>query len=229
MKILIGDHHALTRETMAKCLSEFPLRATVLQASNLDETITVFDEEGDIDLVILELMMPGMNGVSGVNHMACISGDVPILVLTASTRFGDIQGSLDLGASGYVTKSKGLATVIDAIQTVMDGGTYSPEEDEIPGIVTREKPEAEELSRLTRRERDVLTWLVNGLPNKAIARELGLEEVTVKIHLHSVFKKLGVNNRTQAAAMAIGMGMSPPSMARMARDAAGDRGTAYAM
>lgn len=190
---------------MAKCLAGFPLRATVLQASSLNEAIQIFETEDDIDLITLELMMPGMNGIAGVNHMSSISGDVPVLVVTGSMRQDEIQGSIDLGAAGFVSKSRGLEEVIDVIKTVVDGGTYVPETDDIPNVATREIPESEELSRLTRRERDVLRYLVNGLPNKAIARELSLEEVTIKIHLHNVYKKLGVCNRTQAAAMAIGI------------------------
>jgi len=226
MKILIADHHTLVRDSLAKCLSEFPLRATVFQAKSLQETVDILSDNADIDLITLELMMPGMHGIAGIKHLRCISEDIPILIVTGSTRRDDMMGSLQLGASGYISKSAGLSTMIEAAQTLLDGGTIEPDQPEAPEEYSRapvssmETPmESEELSCLTRREREVLGHLVRGFSNKEIARELTLEEVTIKIHLHNVYRKMSVSNRTQAVAMAIGMGVTPAVTAQFGSNA----------
>lgn len=226
MNILIAEHHMLVRETLAKCLSEFPLRATIFQAKSLQEAVDILSDNDDMDLITLELMMPGMNGIAGIKHLRCISEDIPILVVSGSTRRDDISGSLQLGASGYISKVTGLNTMIEAAQTVLDGGTFMPDQLEAPDEYSRASTgpvdtpiESEELACLTRREREVLSHLVRGFSNKEIARELTLEEVTIKIHLHNVYRKMSVSNRTQAVAMAIGLGVTPAVTAQYERNA----------
>lgn len=219
MKILICEHQLLVRETFAKCLSEFPLRAKVLQADSLKETVEIITNTPDLDLITVELMMPGMNGVAGINHLHCIAEDIPILVVSGSSRRDDVTGSLQLGASGYISKTAPLSTLIEAAQTVLAGEPYISEQPEVicttnraPSTTAESLAEPEELACLTRREREVLSYLVCGMSNKEIARELALEEVTIKIHLHNIYRKLGVSNRTQAVAMALGLGVTPAIM-----------------
>lgn len=219
MNILIADDHALVRENLAAFLSRYPLRADVAEAGNLDDAIEVASSLKSLELIVLDLMMPGMNGIAGISVMVERFPDTPVVVLSGSTRRDDIAGALQLGAKGFIPKVFGGKEMVEALRWVLDGQVYVPDIDTYANGPTREqavpvKPhqENEQLKKLTAREREVLGLLVKGNPNKAIARELGLQEITVKVHLQNVYRKFGVANRTHTVAKMLELGWSDASV-----------------
>lgn len=219
MNILIADDHALVRENLAAFLSRYPIRADVSEAGSLDQAIEVASSLKSIELIVLDLMMPGMNGIAGISMMVNRFPDTPVVVLSGSTRRDDIVGALQLGAKGFIPKVFGGNEMVDALRKVLDGEIFTPDISKYSNGTTREqaapeKPhqENEQLKKLTAREREVLGLLVKGNPNKAIARELGLQEITVKVHLQNVYRKFGVANRTHTVAKMLELGWNEASV-----------------
>lgn len=221
MNILIADDHALVRENLGAFLSRYPIRANVVEAGSLEEAIEVANSTSSLKLIILDLMMPGMNGIAGISVMIDRFPDTPVVVLSGSTRQDDIAGALQLGAKGFIPKVFGGKEMIDALRKVLDGDIFVPDLAMHANGPTREqatpsKPqqECEELKKLTAREREVLGFLVKGNPNKVIAREMGLQEITVKVHLQNVYRKLGVANRTHTVAKVLELGWTDSSVSQ---------------
>lgn len=219
MNILIADDHALVRENLAAFLSRYPIRADVVEAGSLDEAIEAASTLSSLGLIVLDLMMPGMNGIAGISVMVDRFPDIPVVVLSGSTRQDDIAGALQLGAKGFIPKVFGGKEMIEALRKVLDGEIFVPDLAAHANGPTREqavpvkpKQENEELKKLTAREREVLGLLVKGNPNKAIARELGLQEITVKVHLQNVYRKFGVANRTHTVAKVLALGWTESSV-----------------
>lgn len=219
MNILIADDHALVRENLGAFLSRFPIRANVVEAGTLDEAVEAASSLSSLGLIILDLMMPGMHGIAGINVMVERFPDTPIVVLSGSTRQDDIDGALQLGAKGFIPKIFSGKEMIEALRKVLDGEIFIPDMAAHANGPTREQAapaqpqqESEEFKQLTARERQVLGFLVKGNPNKTIARELGLQEITVKVHLQNVYRKLGVSNRTHTVAKLLELGWNDSSI-----------------
>ncbi len=169
---------------------------------------------GDIDLALLDLRMPGMNGVEGVSEFHERFPDVPIVVISGRYGREDILAAFDKGAAGFVPKNMSNEALTGAIRLVLSGERYVPPvtlsvtdmqfvsshgTDDVLG-------ETNPLRQLTNREWEVLTELIQGLQNKVIANNLNIREVTVKLHLMKIYRKLGVANRTQAVKTALDFG-----------------------
>ncbi len=190
----------------------------VLEAETFPEAEKVAARNARLDLIILDLMMPGMNGLAGLRRMLKRKPNVPVVILSGSTRQQDIVGALELGAKGFVPKTISGKAMLSALRMILAGETY------VPSAVLRAVPAEDDrddlrgdlvggaedgsTQKLTRRQQQVLDLLVRGHTNKKIAMELNLKEITVKIHLQSVFRKFGVSNRTQAVALALQRGMA---------------------
>ena len=215
MKVLLADDHNLIRENLREFMTRLDKFAQVFEAADLDGAVAVAAEHRNLDLVILDLMMPGMYGIAGVREMVVACPDTPIVVLSGSTRDDDVHGAMKLGARAFVPKSISGREMLDILRRVLDGETFVPEgilpdPEAAPAPPPAAVPEVEHeiFAQLTARERDVLDLLVQGQVNKQIARELGIEEITVKVHMQRLFKKLDVTNRTHAALKAVKLGWS---------------------
>lgn len=204
MKIILADDHALFREGARHLLQQLGEEGIeVLEAATCQEAIAYADQHEDIDLALLDLHMPGVVGVECVVHFQAAHPDVPVVVLSGSESRPNVQAVLDVGALGYIPKSSSSQVMLSAIRLVLSGGIYLP-----PLVMDQELAATEAMAPpsqrgvtpccLTERQMDVLKLLAAGKPNKLIARELGLGEGTIKVHLAGIFRTLEVSNRTEA-------------------------------
>lgn len=204
MKLLIVDDHAMVRAGLAALLRQPRYDIQVLQAKNAGEGIDMIRANSDIDVVLLDVSMPGMNGFEAVKEFGRTRPDLPIILLTASEDPADVRRGLAAGALGYVPKSSSPETLMSAIRLVLSGEIY------VPTVMLRgdhvdaagAKATASATLPLTKRQTEVLQLLDRGLSNKAIGRELNLSERTVKSHITAILKSLRVTNRSEAVEFA---------------------------
>ena len=199
MKILIVDDHSLFREGLSHVLHGLDEQVDLLEASNCDLAIQYVSENPDLDLVLLDLNMPGKDGFAALDTITKCYPATPVVILSASNQRGDMQNALDAGAVGFITKDTTSAVMLNALRLILSGGVYVP-----TGMAQQQVADQNlrNTSDLTPRQLQVLTLLVQGESNKLIAAELELAEATVKMHVTSILKSLGVINRTQAARVA---------------------------
>lgn len=212
--VILADDHRMVREALVPFVRRIADRVTVLEAGTLDEVIELASRpEAQIDLVVLDLYMPGMNGPGGLRRFREARPQTPVAVLSGSVNAQDIEGALDAGAVGYLPKTMIGAAFVNALSLVLNGERFVPSEfylglrDRGPQMVAGEGEAGDRAPvGLTSRQWAVLRELVAGRSNKEIAKILGIEEITVKVHLQAVFKRLQVSNRTQAATYAMQRG-----------------------
>ena len=194
MKILLADDHDLVRDTLAAFLENEP-DITVRTAANLPDALQIVDSEGAFDLVILDYTMPGMEGLSGLNQMIAANGAKPVATLSGTADRTVAEQAIKAGAVGFVPKTLAAKSIVSAIKFMASGEVFAPF-----GFMHKEEVDAQ--SAITKRERDVLIGLTAGKSNKEIAIDLQLQEVTIKLHVKTLCRKLGAKNRTQAAMIA---------------------------
>lgn len=200
--IILADDHEVVRVGMRDALTGIEPSFDIHEAANLSEAVDFAVERSAVDLALLDLNMPGMNGTSGIAMMRDASPATPVAIISGSTRDEDIEASLAAGAIGFVPKTMRLLSMANAVRLMLSGEKYVP----MDFFERRNKAETE--AGLTARELDALRAVARGLSNKQIARELGIAEVTVKLHVANLFRKIGVANRTQAAIRARELGLS---------------------
>lgn len=192
--ILIADDHALVSETIAAYLEQAGLE-NIVTVQNLDEALSVAATVDALELVLLDWRMPGMEGLQGLSRMKELVANTPVAMMSGLASPEIAQEALSLGAAGFVPKTLGAKSLVSTIRLIMSGETYVPFD-----FMTEAGRET--TPNLTRREAEVLRCVCAGKPNKQIARELDLKEVTVKLHVKTMCRKLGASNRTQAAMIA---------------------------
>lgn len=194
MRVLIADDHDLVRETIAAYLLNEGV-VEVRTAATLDEAIAEADNTGSFDVVLLDYNMPGMNGLEGLTKMRQANDDRPVALISGTATRDVADAALKAGAAGFVPKTLASKSMVTAIRFMAAGETYAPF-----GFM-QEAPAAGD-GLLTKRETDVLRGICDGKSNKEIARDLDLQEVTVKLHVKTLSRKLEARNRTQAAMIA---------------------------
>jgi DNA-binding NarL/FixJ family response regulator len=200
MKVLIADDHALFREGLRYVLDALSRSLTVLDAANGQQALSLVDRHEDLDLLLLDLSMPGMHGFDTLELLGQRYPALPVVILSASSHPRDVQRALNAGAMGFIPKSYTAAAMIGALQLVLSGHAYVPPEMFSNTASARQSRHNNEGKKtLTRRQLDVLSLMQRGQPNKLIAAQLGLAESTVKMHVTAILKTLSVTNRTQAA------------------------------
>lgn len=208
MKILIIDDHALFREGLCYVLNKLGPSTEILEASDFSQATTIVSGNPDLDLVLLDLSIPGTDGFEGLRILSKNYPTLVVVIISASTERRNIQRALDLGAMGYVPKAMTSEDMLNAIQLVMSSGEiYIPNEMSVQNIIFPEQHESER-TNLTPRQLEVLSLLVKGCSNKEIASSFNLTEATVKMHVTSILKSLGVKNRTQAVIAAEQLGLA---------------------
>lgn len=205
MQILIADDHDLVRDTIAAFLEReggFSLR----QVPDFPEAERAMAEDGPFDLVLLDYSMPGMDGLEGISRAMAANGGKPVALMSGTVDRSVARAALASGAAGFLPKTLSARSLVHAVRFMLAGEQYAP----IDFLTTEEAPQEEHplVARLSAREREVLDGLCRGLSNKEIARELSLQEVTIKLHVKTLCRKLDARNRTQAAMIAKETGFS---------------------
>ena len=216
MNVLIVDDHALFRHGLSLTLAELFDGASISEAGSADEAIElVAGENSRFDLVLVDLVMPGMNGLEGIRLLREHLGDAPVVVVSSSEDLSDIRSALDRGARGYVLKSSAAEVLGHALPLILAGEVFVPAIALSGGGMlasgsTEMRDSENHVNQteraMTPRQTEVLTLLAQGLSNKEIARSLEMPESTVKVHVKAILQKLGVKNRTQAAIAGIQQG-----------------------
>jgi DNA-binding NarL/FixJ family response regulator len=211
MKILIVDDHPVFRDGISALLMQDSPAAVVLQAGSGAEALTLIKEHADLDVVLLDLLLPGMGGLEVISQIAELRPELPVIMLSSSEDPHDARTAFAQGVLGYVPKSSSRYALLSAIKLVLNGDLYVPTLVLDPGTDARAAAprgtsalalQEEGAALLTQRQIEVLRFICDGHPNKKIATGLGLSEKTVKAHITAIFKALKVANRTQAAAAA---------------------------
>jgi DNA-binding NarL/FixJ family response regulator len=210
MKILLADDHALFRDGMRYVLSKLDEQVEILDAGNFPDTLNAARENPDLDLVLLDLNMPGSEGATSVKLFHASYPDVPIVVVSGTDQRDDIEKVMNSGAMGFISKMSSGQDMIHALRLVLDGGVYLP-----PQLLLHALGQVREDKRscrtnefgLTVRQMEVLRQVAAGLSNKDIGLSIGLAEGTVKIHVAAIFQALRVNKRIDAVQAAQRMGI----------------------
>jgi DNA-binding NarL/FixJ family response regulator len=197
--IIIADDHPLFRGALKQALSSAVTAAQILEAGSFDDVNRMLTGGASADLILLDLNMPGMQGFSGLAYLRASHPDVPVLVVSANDEPQVMRRCVEFGASGFLPKTQGIETMREAINTVLEGGSWMPADFDPLAPVDKETADlVKRLASLTPQQVRVLMMLSEGMLNKQIAYELGVSEATIKAHVSAILTKLGVDSRTQA-------------------------------
>jgi DNA-binding NarL/FixJ family response regulator len=200
-RILIADDHPLVLGALRQALSGAIEGAEFFEASDLDSLSAALDNTPDMDLVLLDLSMPGVRGFSGLMYLRAQHASVPVIVVSANEDRAVMRHCLDFGASGYIPKSLDVETMRAAVRAVIEGGRWTPPDLDL-STPSESSALVRRLSSLTPQQVRVLMMLSEGLLNKQIAYELSVSEATIKAHVSAILQKLDVESRTQAVIVA---------------------------
>jgi DNA-binding NarL/FixJ family response regulator len=212
MRLIIADDHPLFRGALREAVSGLFEDVEIAEAGSFEDLAKLLERGADVDLILLDLTMPGVRGFSGLMYLRAQYPSVPIIVVSANDDPGVICRCMDFGASGFIPKTLGIDTMRGAITRVFEGGVWTPPEIDLGAGADAETADLlTRLTSLTPQQVRVLMMLSEGLLNKQIAYELGVSEATVKAHVSAILQKLGVESRTQAviAASKIELGHWP--------------------
>ncbi|MCP8938111.1 response regulator transcription factor [Alsobacter sp. SYSU M60028] len=210
---MIADDHPLVRGALREAVSGLVQGVSILEAGTFDDVTEHLGKGADVDLVLLDLTMPGVQGFSGLMYLRAQHPGTPVIVVSGNEDRGVIRRCIEFGASGFIPKSVDVNTMRGAIREVLDGGAWTPSDVDLSAPVDRETSDlVKRLGSLTPQQVRVLMMLSEGLLNKQIAYELSVSEATVKAHVSAILQKLGVESRTQAviAASKIAAGQPLP-------------------
>lgn len=205
MKILHADDHSLFREGLGFFLKLLDAQVVPLEAGNLQSALDKLALEWPVNLLLLDLEMPGMNGFEGFYAIRRRYPTLPIAIVSGVNDARTIRTLLDGGARGYIPKLAGSEQLMDALRRILQGEIYLPDALFIPA--SQSAADDDKTSPVTSRQQEILPLLAEGMPNKQIAGTLGVTEGTVKQHLKDLFKRLGARNRTQAVKEARRLGL----------------------
>ncbi len=204
MRILLVDDHALFRSGMLHLLSEMDAAVEMVEAGSWDEAKAALQGQ-TYDLIITDLVMPGMKGDEAVSALRENAAETPIVVVSMIERNAEVRSAIAAGANGFIPKATSPDILLEALRIVMRGGTYLPPsllnvDQDLPSENDRQNGVVRQLSR---RQGQVLNELAQGKSNKEIAYSLGLSEATVKVHIAAIMRALKAQNRTQAVLAAV--------------------------
>jgi DNA-binding NarL/FixJ family response regulator len=205
LRVLIADDHEMVRVAMRYALAGLADAIEWHEAADANQALAILAHDADLDLALIDISMPGADGLDWIRGLRQSHPMLPLLVMSATEDPQTVRALIDLGVAGFIPKSDSSAVILQAVRLVLAGGTYAPLR-----LLAHEPPPASPtrvaatptVAGLTARQQEVLSLLARGLPNKLIARELGLSESTVKVHLLAIYRVLSVRNRTEAVVAA---------------------------
>jgi DNA-binding NarL/FixJ family response regulator len=211
---IVADDHPLFRDALIHAIGNCVQNARVVEADSLDSLQAVVEENPDADLLFLDLNMPGVSGFSALAYIRNNHASLPTVIVSAMDEPGIIRRAIQHGASGFIPKSSPISTIEDGIKAVLDGEVWLPSGVDLrdTGLSGDEVNVAESVSKLTPHQFRVLMMLSEGLLNKQIAYQLGVSEATIKAHVTAIFRKMNVNNRTQAVLAVQQLKIDSPTM-----------------
>lgn len=213
--VIVADDHPLFRTAIKEALEAEQGGTTFLEASSFESLQELVDEQQEVDLVLLDLHMPGVSGFAGLVYLCKRYPSVPVVIISANEDPVVIRRALEHGAAGFIPKSSSIDTITQAISAILMGEIWAPAAREDPGAgrSASELELAERMAQLTPQQFKVLMMMSQGLLNKQIAYELGVSEATIKAHVTAIMNKLGVTNRTQAVLVANQLAVNNPNTA----------------
>jgi DNA-binding NarL/FixJ family response regulator len=205
-KILIADDHPLFREAISSVIASGFEGSEIIETDDLDSALDITRENDDLDLILLDLNMPGMHGLNGLITLRNEAPTIPVVIVSAEEDKQVVLQAITYGACGFITKSSPRAQMTEAIQQILNGNVYLPSDIIRTGKESNTRRSRNEdnpispelLNSLTRRQLLVLERMSKGESNKQIAYNLNIAETTVKAHVSAILRKLGVHNRVQA-------------------------------
>ena len=203
LSFLIADDHPMVRDALASALGQAFAGAGIAMAGTLAQVQSVLERQPETDALLLDLDMPGMDGLTGLALLRSDHPTVPIIVVSAARDAAVVRHAYEFGASAYIDKSASLEQIAKTVQAVLDGEVFAPPE------APPDNSFAQRAAQLTPQQWRVLALMVQGDQNKQIAHKLGVGEATVKAHVTVILRKLGVRSRTQAVIEARGLALPP--------------------
>jgi DNA-binding NarL/FixJ family response regulator len=198
-RLLIADDHPLFRGALREAIGGLFGRADIGEAGTFEEVADILERAGEVDLILLDLRMPGVRGFSGLMYLRAQYPSVPIVIVSANDDPAVIRRCVEFGAAGFIPKTLDIEELRGVIARVLQGEVWTPPEIDLSAAADAESAAMiARLSTLTPQQVRVLMMLSGGMPNKQIAYELGVSEATVKAHVTAILQKLGVDSRTQA-------------------------------
>lgn len=204
MKILLADDHKLVRAGLVLVLKQMQDGVELLEAGTSLEAIAMAEENKDLELVLMDLDLPDGSGLEALSAINAKAPTLPVVILSAMEDQAMIARSMELGARGFIPKSASGEVMINSLRLVLSGGICLP-----PGYADTQRSSGDERPNLTQRQLEVLRYMAQGNSNKEIARELGISENTVRVHISAIISALDATNRTEAAYSAMRLGLIP--------------------
>ena len=198
-RLVIADDHPLFRGALREAVTGLFERIDIAEAGTFNEVAELLERGSDVDLVLLDLTMPGVRGFSGLMYLRAQYPSVPVIVISANDDPAAIRRCMEFGASGFIPKTLGVEAMRKAISRILSGGVWTPPDVDLSAGSDTETAELmARMATLTPQQVRVLMMLSEGLLNKQIAYQLSVSEATVKAHVSAILQKLGVESRTQA-------------------------------
>ena len=212
--VIVADDHPLFRDALIHAVGKVMPDATIVESDSLESLQQAVQANSEADLLLLDLNMPGVSGFSALAWIRQNHASLPTVVVSAIDDPAVMRRALEHGASGFIPKSSSIATIESGIDAVLEGEVWLPEgiDPNGAGLESGEASVAAGLSTLTPHQFRVLMMLGEGLLNKQIAYELGVSEATIKAHVTAIFRKMGVNNRTQAVLAVQQLAVAEPAL-----------------
>ena len=205
MKILLADDHKLVRAGLVLVLKQMEEGIELLEAGTGREAVALAEAHDGIDLVLMDLDLPDGSGLEALTTIHVKTPNLPVVILSAMEDQAMVARAMELGARGFIPKSASGEVMVNSLRLVLSGGICLP-----PGYGDTARGERDgELPNLTHRQLEVLRFMAQGNSNKEIARELGISENTVRVHISAIISALDATNRTEAAYSAMRLGLIP--------------------
>lgn len=214
MKVLLVDDHTLFRDGLKLVLQRLADEVFISECGSCAEAFEIIKKSKGFDLILLDVDLPVISGMDGLQEFRKLDPGAPIVFLSGSDDQDLIRKALEMGVMGYIPKTLGSEIMLQALQLILKGGKYIPDNilqcRDGPEFAAKSAPGYPKIM-LTSRQSEIILLISQGKVNKEIAKTLGISDNTVRVHISAILQTLKVNNRTEAAFMALQEGLIPPS------------------